>query len=236
MVLFAGGCCTFHLAVWHASRISRAMLQQLIHWLESWQASLVALGWVGLVAFALLFAATQMTAVIPGSPIGMAAGFFFGFWKGWVAITMGCALCATINFLISRHFARDFVARRLGSHPKFRLIDTAIARGGWKIIALLRFVPIPFGIANYAYGITPVRYWPYFGATMLAIIPANMLFVSMGATFQGSLATLFSKDRPHSPLEIALPIAGVIAAFFAFRYVSKLASAAVNAETVAEGK
>ncbi len=206
------------------------MLQQFIHWLESLQTSLIALGWIGLIAYAAIFAATQMAAVIPGSPIAMAAGFFFGFGKGWVAVTLGCALSATINFLISRHLARGMVARRLGSHPKFQLIDSAIGRGGWKIIALLRFVPIPFGIANYAYGITPVRFWPYFGATMLATIPANMLFVSMGATFQGSLATLFSKDRPHSPLEIALPIVGVIAAFFAFRYASKLASAAVNAE------
>ena len=211
------------------------MHQQLIHWLESWQASLKDPGLIDTIAFAGIFAATQMTAVIPGSPIGMAAGLFFGFGKGWVAVTLGCALSATINVLISRHLARAFVQRRLGAHPKFRLIDTAIARGGWKIIALLRFVPIPFGIANYAYGITPVRYWPYFGATMLATIPANMLFVSMGATFQGSVASFVSKDRPHSPLEIALPIAGVIAAFFAFRYVSKLASAAVSAETLAEG-
>ena len=206
------------------------MLQQFIHWLESLQTSLKDPGLIEIIAFAGIFAATQMTAVIPGSPIGMAAGLFFGFGKGWVAVTLGCALSATINFLISRHLARDFVARRLETHPKFRLIDSAIARGGWKIIALLRFVPIPFGIANYAYGITPVRFWPYFGATMLATIPANMLFVSMGATFKGSVATLFSKDRPHSPLEIALPLVGVVAAFVAFRYVSKLASAAVNAE------
>ncbi len=206
------------------------MIQQLIHWLESLQSSLIALGWLGLLAFALIFAAAQLFAFIPGSPLAMAAGFFFGFGKGFIALTLGCALCSALNFLISRHLARDIIARRLGSHPKFRLIDSAIARGGWKIIALLRFVPIPFGIANYAYGITPVRFWTFFGATMLAIIPANSLFVSMGATFQGSLATLFSKDRPHSPFEIALPIIGIIAAFLVFRYVSKMAAAAVNAE------
>jgi uncharacterized membrane protein YdjX (TVP38/TMEM64 family) len=210
------------------------MLLQFIHWLESLQSSLIALGWVGLFAFAVIFAATQMAAIIPGSPLAMAAGFFFGFGKGFVALTIGCAVCATINFMVSRHFARGFVTRKLSRHPKFQLIESAITRGGWKIIALLRFVPIPFGIANYAYGITPVRYWTYFGATMLAIIPANSLFVSMGATFQGSLATLFSKDRPHSPLEFALPIVGVIAAFFAFRYVSKVAGAAVNAGAKAE--
>ena len=212
------------------------MLHQFIHWLESLQSSLIALGWVGLFAFALIFAATQMAAIIPGSPIAMAAGFFFGFGKGWVALTMGCALSAAINFLISRHVARAAFDRKLAGHPKFQLIDSAIGRGGWKIIALLRFVPIPFGIANYAYGITPVTFRSYFGATMLAIIPANTLFVSMGATFQGSLATLFSKERPHSSLEFALPIVGVVAAFFAFRYVSKLASAAVNGAPAVETK
>ena len=212
------------------------MLPQLIHWLESLQSSLIALGWTGLLAFAAIFAATQLVAFIPGSPLAMAAGFFFGFGKGYIALTLGCALCATVNFLISRHLARHIIARRLSTHPRFRLIDSAIARGGWKIIALLRFVPIPFGIANYAYGITPVPYWPYFGATMLATIPANALFVSMGATFQGSLSTLFSKDRPHSPLEFALPIIGIIAALIAFRYVSKLAAAAVRAQPQTEEK
>jgi uncharacterized membrane protein YdjX (TVP38/TMEM64 family) len=205
------------------------MLQQFIHWLESLQSSLIGLGWAGLFAFAAIFAATQLVAFIPGSPIAMAAGFFFGFQRGWVALTIGCGLSATINFLISRHLAREAVHRKLATHPKFLLIDNAIGRGGWKIIALLRFVPIPFGIANYAYGITPVPFRSYFCATMLAIIPANSLFVSMGSTFQGSLATLFSKDRPHSPLEFILPIVGIIAAFFAFRYVSKLAHAAVTA-------
>jgi uncharacterized membrane protein YdjX (TVP38/TMEM64 family) len=208
------------------------MLLQFIHWLESLQSSLITLGWIGLFAFAIIFAATQMAAFIPGSPLAMAAGFFFGFGKGFIALTLGCALCSTVNFMVSRHFARGFVTRKLAGHPKFQLIESALERGGWKIIALLRFVPIPFGIANYAYGITPVRYWTYFGATMLAIIPANSLFVSMGATFRGSLATLFSKDRPHSPLEFALPIIGVVAAFLAFRYVSKVASAAVNAGAV----
>jgi uncharacterized membrane protein YdjX (TVP38/TMEM64 family) len=209
------------------------MLQHLIHWLESWQATLVGLGWTGLFAFAVLFAATQMAAVIPGSPLGMAAGFFFGFFKGWIAVTIGVAIASSVNFLISRHIAREAVARRLENNAKFRVIDSAIGRGGWKIVALLRFVPIPFGIANYAYGITPVRFWPYFGATMLATIPANMLFVSMGATFQGSLATLFSKDRPHSPLEFILPVAGLVAAVLAFRYITKLANAALKAEQAA---
>ncbi len=206
------------------------MLQQFILWLDSLQTSLVALGWTGLLAFAMIFAATQIVAFIPASAIAMAAGFFFGFQRGWVALTIGCGLSAAINFLISRHLAREAVHRRLATHPKFLLIDSAIGRGGWKIIALLRFVPIPFGIANYAYGITPVTFRAYFCATMLAIIPANCLFVSMGSTFQGSLATLFSKDRPHSPFEFILPVVGIIAAFFAFRYVSKLAHAAVTAE------
>ncbi len=99
-----------------------------------------------------------------------------------------------------------------------------------EIVALLRFVPIPFGIANYCYGLTPVRFWPYLGATCLAIIPANSLFVWMGSTFHGSLSSLVGKGRPHHPLEYVFLAVGIIAAVVALRYVAKVARTAVAAE------
>ena len=101
--------------------------------------------------------------------LSQAVGFFVGALLGrYLGLMLGCALGASVNFLISRHLARERVARWLGSHEKFRLIDDAIGREGWKIVLLLRFVPIPFGLANYCYGLTPVRFWPYLAATCLA--------------------------------------------------------------------
>ena len=205
------------------------MLEHLVQFLEHLQQSIQDMGALGILAFAGIFVLAQMF-MVPVAPLGMAFGLFFGFAQGWPGLMFGCVIGASINFLISRHLARAAVTRWLGGNEKFRMIDRAVAREGWKIVALLRFVPIPFGLANYCYGLTPVRFWPYLGATALAIIPPNCLFVWMGATFHGSLSSLVGKGRAHHPLEYVFLGVGVIAAVLVLRYVAKVARKAVAVE------
>src|SRR5262245_61690742 len=152
------------------------MLEQLVHFLETLRAWLQLHPSSSILVFAGVFVVAQLF-MVPVSPLGLAAGLFFGFTTGWLALMLGCALGASLNFFISRRLARDFVRRKLGENQKFRMIETAIEREGWRIVALLRFVPIPFGLANYCYGLTPIPYLPYIVASCVAIIPANSLFV-----------------------------------------------------------
>jgi uncharacterized membrane protein YdjX (TVP38/TMEM64 family) len=98
-------------------------------------------------------------AILPLSPFAVAAGAIFGFWGGVIAITIGTNGVSVVNFLLARYIARKTISRRLSNHEKFRLIDAAVGREGWKIIALLRFCPLPFGLANYCYGLTAIRLW-----------------------------------------------------------------------------
>ena len=190
------------------------MLEHLVQFLERLQQSIQEMHGLGIFAFAGVFVLAQML-MVPVAPLGLAFGLFFGFTHGWLGLMLGCAIGASVNFLISRHLARKAVTRWLGSNEKFRLIDSAVAREGWKIVALLRFVPVPFGLANYCYGLTPVRFWPYLAATCVAIIPPNSLFVWMGSTFHGSLSSLVGKGRPHHPLEYVFLGVGVLAAIIA---------------------
>lgn len=208
------------------------MLQHLIDLLENLQHTVTSLGGLGVLAFAGIVVAAQLL-MVPVAPLALAAGLFFGFGMGWLGLYLGCAIGASVNFLIARHFARERVSRWLGHHEKFRLIDEAIGREGWKIVVLLRFVPIPFGLANYCYGLTPVAFWPYLFATCIAIIPANSLFVWLGASFQGSLDALLGKGRPHHPMEYVLVGIGIVAAFIALRHLAQVARTAVarGAET-----
>ena len=184
------------------------------------------LGWLGVLAYAGALVLLQMV-IIPLAPTALAAGGVFGFWKGFIAITLGTNGGAAINFLISRHLARNAVNRWLGHHEKFRLIDSAVAREGWKIIALLRLCPIPFGLANYAYGLTAIGFWPYFLATFFAIIPANCFFVWLGSTAQHGLAAATGAEQARHPGEYAFLAIGLIAFFLVLRHITKLAKAAV---------
>src|SRR5262245_57958915 len=110
------------------------MLEHLVHFLESLRAWLSQNPSFSLVVFAGIFVAAQIF-MVPVSPLGLAAGLFFGFGKGWLALMLGCAAGASLNFFISRRLARDFVRRKLGAKPKFRMIETAIEREGWRIVA-----------------------------------------------------------------------------------------------------
>lgn len=45
-------------------------------------------------------------------------------------------------------------------NDKWRVIDSAIGREGFKVILLLRITPLfPFSIVNYLYGLTSVNFW-----------------------------------------------------------------------------
>jgi uncharacterized membrane protein YdjX (TVP38/TMEM64 family) len=189
------------------------------------------MGLAGILLFAGIFFAAQF-CLAPVAPLAMAAGAIFGMRGGFAAVTLGTALGAALNFLISRHLARNAIAERLNRSEKFRLIDQAIGREGWKIIALLRFCPIPFGLANFCYGLTAVRFWPYLAASVVAIIPANLFFVWLGASAQEGAQALLGGTRPRHPAEYVLLGVGLLAGFAALTYISKIARAAVASADV----
>lgn len=208
------------------------LLQQLLARLMEWQGTLQGYGWWGVVAFALALALLQM-ALIPLSPFAIAGGAIFGFEKCFVAVTIGSNLGATINFLLARYVARGTVSRFLSNHEKFRLIDAAIGNEGGKIIALLRFCPLPFGLSNYCYGLTSVRFAPYVLATLFCTIPGNIVFPWLGASAQEGLAALTGSARPRRPIEYVLLGVGILAAFCALAYIARVAKAAISkGETV----
>jgi len=199
----------------------------LTEWLTSFKSYFLELGWQGVLLYALAILLVQLVAA-PLSPMGLAAGVIFGFSRGYAALTLGTALGAFVNFLLSRYLLRAPMSRRLEGNLKFQLIDNAIGREGWKIVALLRFCPIPFGLANYCYGLTAIPLVPYLAATVFAIIPANAFMVWLGVSANEGLAAAAGTARPRHPLEYVFLGVGLIAAFFALRHISKVARQALE--------
>jgi uncharacterized membrane protein YdjX (TVP38/TMEM64 family) len=195
----------------------------ITHLLAQSQETFQHLGALGVLIYSAGIVALGV-AILPLSPFAVAAGAIFGFWGGFIAITIGTNCGSVINFLLARYVARKTISRRLGHNEKFRLIDAAVGREGWKIIALLRLCPLPFGLANYCYGLTAIRLWPYSVATFFAIIPANCFFVWLGASTH---AFTGGKHAAH-PGEKILLVIGLAAGFCALSYITRLAKAAVE--------
>ncbi|MBV9491248.1 MAG: VTT domain-containing protein [Verrucomicrobia bacterium] len=161
------------------------------------------MGWVGALCVALMLAAGSL-CFLPASPFIITAAAVFGFWLGLMAGVLGLALGASCGFLLSRWLLRKDVAARLRKHPTFESLDVAIEREGWKIIILLRLCPIPFGMANYLYGLTGIPFRPYLLTSLLGSLPSTLLFCHLGAAGKASLEKLAAGHVGHHGGEMIL--------------------------------
>ena len=146
-----------------------------------------ALDWIrGLGALApIVFIAIYIAACVaflPGSILTIGAGVIFGVVRGSIYVSIAATLGATAAFLVGRYLARDWVRARLEGNAKFKAIDEAVGREGWKIVILTRLSPVfPFNLLNYAYGLTRVTLRDYFFASWVGMIPGTILYVYIGS-------------------------------------------------------
>ena len=145
------------------------------------------LGALAPVAFIAIYIAACV-AFLPGSILTIGAGVIFGVVRGSIYVSIAATLGATAAFLVGRYLARDWVSARLEGNAKFKAIDEAVGKEGWKIVILTRLSPVfPFNLLNYAYGLTRVSLRDYFFASWLGMIPGTILYVYIGS-LSGDLA------------------------------------------------
>lgn len=117
---------------------------------------------------------------IPVSILTVASGALFGVAWGTVYSFLGELLGAGLAFAVARYFRRNRAMRRLARDPRFHRIDRAIGERGFRVVLLLRLSPVvPFAIANYALGLTRVRFADYALGT-IGVLPPTWLYVYNG--------------------------------------------------------
>lgn len=158
------------------------------------------------IAFAVYVAVTGLS--LPGAGImSLAYGWFFGFWRALILVNIAATAGATIAFLLSRYFFRDWVQRRFGS----RLLgfNKAFAEEGAFYLFALRLTPaVPFFVINLVMALTPIRTWTFWWVTQIGMLPAGAMFVYAGTSVP-DLETLGEKG-PGAVLTPQLVIAFVL--------------------------
>ncbi len=190
-------------------------------------ARIAGLGMWGPVIFIAIYILASVL-FIPGAILTLGAGVVFGVVKGSVIVSIAATLGATCAFLVGRYLARDWVAGKIEGNQKFKAIDEAVAREGWKIVGLTRLSPVfPFNLLNYAFGLTRVSLRHYFFASWIGMFPGTVMYVYIGS-LAGDLARLGSDGRTRTPAEWALYIVGLIATVTVTVYVTRIARAALE--------
>jgi uncharacterized membrane protein YdjX (TVP38/TMEM64 family) len=198
-------------------------------WLRNFNAWVAHMGVTGIFIFIGVYAvATVLLA--PGSLLTIGAGFAFGLWKGFLAVSAGSTLGAGLAFLVARFIARSRVEAIAKENDRFRRIDNAIGKQGAKLIFLLRLSPvIPFNISNYFYGLTSVKFWPYVLVSWIGMIPGTFLYVYIGTASQAVVSAAATGEAvKHGWQYWAFLSIGLAATIFVTIWVTKIARDALQ--------
>src|SRR6266513_5259031 len=157
-------------------------------WLRSFNDWVGKMGLAGIFIFIAVYAAATVL-LAPGAILTIGAGFAFGLWKGFLAVSAGATLGASLAFLVARFVARDKIEAMARRNTKFQRIDNAIGQQGAKLVFLLRLSPvIPFNLSNYLYGLTGVKFWPYVLASWIGMMPGTFLYVYIGTAGKAAVS------------------------------------------------
>lgn len=182
-------------------------------------------GPAGVIAFSLVYAVVTVS-LVPASLLTLGAGVTWGPFGGALAVWPGATLGAFLAYALARWGLRDAVARRLAATPSLLALDEAMGAEGGRVTLLLRLSPLfPFGLLNYALGLTRVGPLTYLLATAIGIVPGTLLYAWIGAA-AGEVGSVAVGEASLGPRQ-ALGAVGLVATAVATWLVTRAARRAL---------
>ncbi|MEM9163081.1 MAG: TVP38/TMEM64 family protein [Cyanobacteria bacterium P01_F01_bin.4] len=153
-------------------------------WLET---TLARAGiWAPIIYIVIYTVATIL--VLPSTVLNLAGGALFGVWLGTLWTTLGAIIAAVVAFGFTRTVGRELIARRMAGY--WQAIDAEIHQGGLFYMFSIRLLPIiPYGLVNFAAGLTSISFRDYFIGTALGTLPGVLPFVLLGHSGVESIQT-----------------------------------------------
>ena len=146
--------------------------QQLQIWVQTW-------GIFAPIIYIVLYT-IGTCLILPSTPLNITGGAIFGIWWGTLWTTIAALVAAIASFTFTRTVGREFVDRKLAG--RWDAVDAEIRQGGLFYMFAIRLLPIiPYGIANFAAGLTSIKFKDYLIGTLLGTLPGVLPFVMMGA-------------------------------------------------------
>ncbi|KAG8370161.1 hypothetical protein BUALT_Bualt14G0088500 [Buddleja alternifolia] len=197
------------------------MLKDFLVWIEQdlgpWGPLVLAVAYIPLTVLA-----------VPASVLTLGGGYLFGLPVGFVADSIGATVGAGAAFLLGRTIGRSFVISKLKDYPKFRAVAIAIRRSGFKIVLLLRLVPLlPFNMLNYLLSVTPVPIAQYMLASWLGMMPITLALVYVGTTLK-DLSDVTHGWGEFSKTRWAFIVLGLVVSVVLIICVTRVAKAALE--------
>jgi uncharacterized membrane protein YdjX (TVP38/TMEM64 family) len=142
--------------------------------------------------------------ILPSTPLNLSGGAIFGSIWGTIWTSIAAVLAAVLSFWFSRTIGRKLVEQKLAG--KWQSLDREMEQGGFFYMFAIRLLPlIPYGMVNFAAGLTSIKFRDYFFGTLLGTVPGILPFVMMGAGL-----TALKQKGDVLPILVALALIGML--------------------------
>lgn len=142
--------------------------------------------------------------VLPSTPLNLIGGALFGSWLGTLWTSIAAIIAAVVAFAFTRTVGREIIIQKLAG--RWQSMDAEISQGGLFYMFAIRLLPIiPYGLVNFAAGLTSISFRDYLLGTILGTVPGVLPFVMLGSS--GSKAR---ETGDVLPLIVSLALIGLL--------------------------
>lgn len=134
-------------------------------------------------AFILIYALIVVISLPGAIFLTLAGGFLFGLFPGVIYNVIAATLGALIVFVAARTGFGADIARRIQQRGgAIARLQGSLQRNEWSVLLTMRLIPVlPFFITNLVPAFVGVRFWVFAVTTFVGIIPADVIYTSIGA-------------------------------------------------------
>eukprot|EP00126_Sphaerothecum_destruens_P009030 Sdes_comp20409_c0_seq1m14436 len=162
------------------------------------------------------------------TPLALAAGFLWGVFWGTVTISVGSFLGCSLVYFLCQTTWRGWVEKNIIQDKLvFKLFLKSVQQNAFKIIFLGRLTPIPFGIQNVVYSISPISYAVYILSSILGLIPEQILLTYFGHKME-NISEIINGTRKLSTLEKMMPLVELLLIILLICFVTALGKRALK--------
>lgn len=142
--------------------------------------------------------------ILPSTPLNLTGGAIFGSIFGTLWTSIAAVVAAVVAFAYARTIGRELIAQKFAG--RWEAIDAEIKQSGFFYLFAIRLLPIiPYGLVNFAAGLTSIRFKDYLFGTILGTVPGVLPFVMLGSSGLQAM-----KTGDFLPLMFALGLTGML--------------------------
>ncbi|KAG8191425.1 hypothetical protein JTE90_020678 [Oedothorax gibbosus] len=151
--------------------------------------------WIVCVVFLVLYTAVSFPLTWGYVLLNLACGYHYGLILGTLVTALAASAGIVFAHLLMKHyFIGTITAKLLGPDVLRATVSALQSAHAFKLIAISRLTPIPFGLQNALFAISPVCLWRYVGASALGLFPTQLISVYLGTTVRSMEEVLVDEN------------------------------------------